>query len=49
MMAQQDAPPTEGKSGELRDFMLVVREGLLLIVRYIERTYGKEQSPRRRD
>lgn len=48
MMARQSPPaptPDREESGELRDFMLVVREGLLLIVRYIERRYGKAQSP----
>lgn len=49
MMAQHDAPPTTppgAESGELRDFMLVVREALYLVIRYIERRYGKSQSPR---
>lgn len=47
MMAQRDAPPAPPQQdGELRDFMLVVREALYLIIRYIERRYGKAQSPR---
>ncbi len=48
MMAQREAPPppAQPEGGELREFMLVVREALLMIVRYIGRKYGKGQSPR---
>jgi hypothetical protein len=50
MMAQHPPPapaPVPGEEpGELRDFMLVVREALYLVIRYIERRYGKSQSPR---
>lgn len=47
MMAQHEAPPTAPQQdGELRDFMLVVREALLMIVAFIEKRYGKRQSPR---
>lgn len=52
MMAQHDAPPApppgahDAEKGELRDFMLVVREALYLIIRYIEKRYGKVQGPR---
>lgn len=48
-MAQQSPPtpaPVPGEEpSELRDFMLVVREALYLVIRYIERKYGKRQSP----
>lgn len=47
MIAQREAPATDREQdSELRDFMLVVREALYLIIRYIERRYGKAQSPR---
>lgn len=48
MIAQHPAPPATDREqdGELRDFMLVVREALLFVVKYIERRYGKSQSPR---
>jgi hypothetical protein len=47
MMAQRDAPPAPPpQDGELRDFMLVVRDALMVIVKYIERRYGKAQGPR---
>jgi hypothetical protein len=45
-LAEREAPPTPPQEGELRDFMLVVREALLMIVKFIERRYGKHQSPR---
>jgi hypothetical protein len=45
-MAEREAPPTPPQEGELRDFMLVVREALLMVVRWIERSYGVAQSPR---
>jgi len=37
------APP---QSDELRGLALAIREGLLVIVRYIEWRYGKERPPR---
>lgn len=40
----QPTPPQQ--EGELRDFMLVVRDALMVIVRYIEKRYGKAQGPR---
>lgn len=40
------AAPPAAHADEWRDFMLVVREALLFVVRYIERRYGKAQSPR---
>ena len=48
MMAQRDAPPATppGEASELRDFMLVVREALLMVVAFIERRYGKHRAPR---
>lgn len=38
--------PPAAREDEWRDFMLTLREALLYVVRYIERRYGKHQSPR---
>lgn len=46
--APRACPPDETQEDELRAFLLVVREALLMIVRFIEKRYGKEQSPRTR-
>jgi hypothetical protein len=47
-MAQRDAPPgaTETRGEEIRGLALAIREGLLVIVRWIEWRYGKERAPR---
>ena len=41
------APPARCDD-EIKGLALAIREGLLLIVRYIEWRYGKEQAPRRK-
>lgn len=41
-------PPVEERSEEIKGLALAIREGLLLIVRYIEWRYGREQAPRRK-
>lgn len=37
---QQSAGSEGGAAEELRDFMLVLRDALLMLVRWIERRYG---------
>lgn len=44
--APRACPPPPPEESELRDFMLVVRDALMVIVRYIERKYGVRQGPR---
>jgi hypothetical protein len=47
MVAQREPQPLpEAKADELRGLALAIREGLLVIVRYIEWRYGKERAPR---
>jgi hypothetical protein len=39
----------ETETGEMREFMFVVRRALLLVVRWIEKEYGWQESrPQRR-